>query len=84
MVCEHPTEVVQTRLAGTVGKSLERGNTQAVNATNVDDASRVIRGRCLLQERSHELGEIKDPVEVEGEDSSESGGGILVVGSTPV
>lgn len=84
VVCENPAEVVQTGLAGTVGEGLEGGNTEAVNAANVDDASRVIRGRCLLQERSHKLSEIEDPVEVEGENTSESGGGILVVGSTPV
>lgn len=84
VVCQHPAEVVQTGLAGTIGEGLERGDTEPVNAANVDDAGRVIRGRCLLQKRSHKLSEIEDPVEVEGEDSSESGGRILVVGSAPV
>lgn len=84
VVCQHPAKMVQTGLARTIGEGLERGNPETVNAANVDDAGRVIGGRCLLQEGSHELSEIKDSVEVEGQDTSESGGRILVVGSAPV
>jgi hypothetical protein len=84
VIGKNPAEVVQTGLAGTICKGLERGDTEAVNAANVDDARRVIRSSRLLQERSHKLGEIEDTVKVEGQDAGEGFGGILVVGGAPV
>ena len=84
VISQDAAEVVQTGLAGTVSECLERGNTETVNAANVDDAGGIIRRGCLLQEWCNELGEIEDAVEVEGEDSGESFGGIFVVGGAPV
>lgn len=84
MVCQHSAEVVQTGLARAVGKGLERGDTETVNAANVDDAGRIIGSGCLLKERSDELGKIEDTVQVEGEHSGEGLAGILVIGGTPV
>lgn len=84
VVGEHPAQVVQTSLAGTVCECLERGNTESINAANVDNARRVLRCSRLLQERCNELGQVEDTVEVEGEDSSEGLGGVFIVGGTPV
>jgi hypothetical protein len=66
VIGKNSAKVVQTGLAGTIGKGLERGDTKAVNAANVDDARRIIRSSRLLQERGHKLGEIEDTVKVEG------------------
>lgn len=84
MVGKSPAEVVQTGLAGTIFEGLERGDTEAIDAANVDDARRVIRTGRFLQQRGHELGQIENTVEVEGQDTSEGLGGILVVGGAPV
>lgn len=84
MVGKNPTEVVQTGLAGTVCKGFERGNTKTINASNVDDTRRVVRTSSLLQKRSHKLGKIEDTVQVEGQDTGEGFGGILVIRGSPV
>lgn len=84
MVCQHSAQVVQTSLARAIGKGLERGDTETINAANVDNARRVIGTRGLLQERSHESRKIEDTVKVESEHSGEGLGGILVVGGTPI
>lgn len=84
MVGEHPTQVVQTGLAGTVCKCLERGNTESINATNIDNARGIVRRSSLLQQGCDELGQVEDPVEVEGEDSREGLGRVFVVGGAPV
>lgn len=84
VVGEHPAQVVQTGLAGTVCECLERGNTESINAANVDDARRIPRCSRLLQERCNELGQIEDSVEVEGEDSREGLGGVFIVRGAPI
>lgn len=48
VVGEHPAQVVQTGLAGTVCECLERGNTESINATDIDNARRVLRCSRLL------------------------------------
>ena len=84
MVGKHPAQVVQTGLAGSVCKCLERGNTESINAANIDNARRILRCSRFLQERCDELGQIEDAVEVEGEDSREGLGWVFVVGGAPV
>ena len=84
MVGENPAQVVQTGLAGTVCKCLERGDTDTINAADIDDARRILRCSRLLQERCDQLGQVEDTVEVEGEDSREGLGGVFIVGSAPV
>jgi hypothetical protein len=84
VVSEHPAQVVQTGLARTVCERLERGNTEPINAANVDNAGGVFGRRGLFQEWCDKLGQVKDPVEVEGEDSREGLGGVFIVGSAPV
>lgn len=84
VICQHSAKVVQAGLAGTVGKGLKRGHAKTVNTPDVDDACRVIRSRGLLQEWSHELGEIEDTVQIECEDASEGFGGVFIVRSAPI
>ena len=84
MVGQRTAEMVQTGLARTVGEGLERGHSQAIDTANVDDARRIVRSRRLLQEGSHQLCEIEDAVQVEGENAGKGLGGILVVGGAPV
>lgn len=84
VVRKHAAEMVQTGLAGAIGECLKRRHSETVNATNVDDTGGVIWSRRLLQKRSHKLGQVEDTVQVQRKDTSEGGGGILVVGSTPV
>jgi hypothetical protein len=84
VVCKHPAQVVQTGLAGTVCECLERGNTESINAADIDNARRILRCSRLLQERCDKLGQVEDAVEVEGEDSREGLGGVFIVGSAPV
>jgi hypothetical protein len=76
--------MVQTGLAGTVGKGLERGHPQTIDTANVDNACRVVRSRGFLQEGSNQLCEIEDTMQVEGEDASKGLAGILIVWGTPV
>lgn len=76
--------MVQTGLAGTVGECLKRWHTKTVNAADVDDTCWIIWSGSLLQKRSHELGQVKDTVQVQRKDTSEGSGGILVVRSTPI
>lgn len=75
---------MQAGLAGTVCECLEGGNTEAINAADIDNARGVIWCGRLFQKRRNKLGQVEDTVQVEGKDSSEGLGWVLVVGSTPV
>lgn len=56
--------MVQSGLAGAVGKRLHRGDTKPVNAANMDDPSWVSRISSFFKERRQESGEIEDTVKI--------------------
>jgi hypothetical protein len=66
---EYTAQMVQASLASTVCERLQSRNSQSINATDVNDTSRIIRRTSLLEKRRKELGEIKDPLEVQSENS---------------
>lgn len=55
VVSKHPAQVMQAGLAGTVCEGLQRGNAEAINAADVDDAGGIIGCGGLLQKRCDEL-----------------------------
>jgi hypothetical protein len=69
VMCEHTAQMVQASLASTVSKRLQSWNSQPINATDVNDASWITRRTSLLEKGRKELGEIKDSLKVQSEDS---------------
>ena len=66
MICQDPAEVMQASLASAVRECLMGRNSESIDTADVDDTGWVIFRGTLLQERSNELGEIKNSVEVKG------------------
>lgn len=76
--------MMQTSLAGAVRERLVGGDTQAVNAADVDYSRGIALRGGFLHHGSQELGDGKDTVEVERQDSSPRGGRVFIVGSGPI
>lgn len=76
--------MVKTGLGSGVRKSLEGGDAQSIDATNIDDACWGARGRSGFEKGCDSLRELKDTFQVEVEDAIPCCGGILVEGLAPV
>lgn len=84
VVCQNTAQVVQTRLASTVRKRLERRNAQSINAPDVDNPGRIAGRRSVLQQRGDQLRDIEDTVEVQCKDSRPGRRWVFIVRRTPV
>lgn len=84
MTSQHTAHVVQPGLGGRVGEGFERGDAQAVDGADVDDARGRERGLRGLEQRGYGLGELEDAFEVEGQDAVPGGIRVSVVGFAPV
>jgi hypothetical protein len=76
--------MMQTGLAGTVCKCLQRGDPQSIDTADVNDAGWVVGFRGLLEQGCDELCEVENTVEIQGKDSSPGRGWVFIVGSAPV
>ena len=76
--------MVQPGFGGGVGEGLERGDAQAVNGADVDDARGGEGGLRGFEQRGYGLGELEDAFKVECEDAVPGGVRVGVVGLAPV
>lgn len=76
--------MVQAGLGRGVSKGFKRGDAQAVDGADVDDAGRRGGGLGGFEQRRHGLGELEDALEVQGEDAVPGRVRVGVVGFAPV
>lgn len=84
MTRQHAAQMVQSCFRSRICKCFERGDAQAVDAADVDDAGGRSRSAGGFEERGYGLGELEDAFEVEVEDAVPGGRGVCVVGLAPV
>lgn len=84
VVCQHPAQMVQTRLASTVRECFESGDSQSIDTSDVDNTGRVLGRAGALQQRCKESRNVENTVKVQSKDPCPRGRRVFVVWGTPV
>lgn len=69
MICQHSTQMMQTSFACTICECLQGRYPETIDTPNVDDPGWIASGGAFLEQRSHQLRDCEDTVEVQGENT---------------